>query len=125
MIAASDRRLRLELACRCALALARREQDLVFEITEVGRSTGCARHSTWPTAGSAIVGFGPYPEWSADLALRVNSVPEAGGMMEGEHAFILDGQFCFVAGKPDPRAIGPISDARWVTAEIARPAART
>ncbi len=114
MIAASDRRLRLELACQCAVGLARREIDLVFEIATVWPSAGCTRHSTWPTAGSAIVGFGPYPDWSADVALRVQSVPEAGGMMESEHAFILDGQFCFVAGQPDPRAIGPIRDARWV-----------
>ncbi|MBM3267108.1 MAG: hypothetical protein FJZ01_05605 [Candidatus Sericytochromatia bacterium] len=113
MSANHERHLRLKLRCGCTSALVRREPDEKFVAGPFDRDPGCRLHESPPGAGTPVTGFGPYPEWSANLALRVASLPEAGGLMEREHAFVLDEQFVFFGEGADPRPLGPIADARW------------
>ncbi len=114
MSAHPERQLYLRLACGCTAALARRASDEKFVLARHDRASGCERHADLPPAGTPVRGFGPYPEWSANTMLRVESLPEAGGMMEREHAFVLDEQFVFLGEGDAPRPTGPIRDAAWI-----------
>lgn len=109
----AERTLRLTLVCGCTAALSRRKSDERFVLHRFDRAQGCAVHQSPPSADTPVHGFGPYPDWSANAMLWVYSVPEAGGMMEREHAFILDGQFVFFEPAASPRPVGPIRDASW------------
>jgi hypothetical protein len=93
-------------------SLRRRPTDEKFVLGAFDSHADCARHQVAPHAQTDVVGFGPYPDWGANLNMRVQSIPEAGGMMEGEHAFILDEQFLFLATAAQPRPMGPIHEAR-------------
>lgn len=106
----------LALKCGCVATLARRKSDERFVLHRFESAKGCAVHQTPPPTGAPVHGFGPYPDWSVNTMLRVNSLPEAGGMMEREHAFILDGQFLFLETSGAPRPVGPIRDASWMVA---------
>ena len=107
------RTLNLRLSCGCMAALARRPADERFVLVSFERATACSTHETPPAPATPVHGFGPYPDWAANAMLRVESVPEAGGMMEREHAFILDGQFVFLGEAAALRPVGPILDAAW------------
>ncbi len=109
----TERTLNLKLVCGCAAALARRKADDRFALNRFDKATACDTHRSPPDTDTVVTGFGPYPDWGANAMLRVGSVPEAGGMMEREHAFILDGQFAFFEAADGPRPIGPILDAAW------------
>ena len=105
--------LKLGLACGSAAWLEREPARQAFRLERFEASPDFSRRRPLPNRGAALAGFGPYPHWDANRAARVASVPEAGGMMEGEHAFILTGQFLFLEGPEGPSAFGPIRSAAW------------
>ena len=117
MSASAERQLALGLVCGCTAALGRRFADEKFVLASFDRSPDCGLHGPPPAEGTLVQGFGPYPDWSANVAMRVDSLPEAGGMMEREHAFVLDEQFVFFGDRP----LGPIRDASWADAKATAP----
>ncbi|MEB3298158.1 MAG: hypothetical protein VKO21_01560 [Candidatus Sericytochromatia bacterium] len=105
--------LRLALACGSTAWLEREPARQAFRLSRFEASTDFGRRRPLPAPGASLVGFGPYPRWDANVMLRVSSVPEAGGMMEGEHAFILVGQFLFLDSGGQVGVFGPIRGASW------------
>lgn len=105
--------LRLSLACGSTAWLEREPARQAFRLVRFEASPDFGRRRSLPPLGAALVGFGPYPRWDANRMLRVSSVPEAGGMMEGEHAFILVGQFLFLDAGKGVEAFGPIRGSHW------------
>ncbi|MEB3205557.1 MAG: hypothetical protein VKP57_12760 [Candidatus Sericytochromatia bacterium] len=105
--------LRLALACGSTAWLEREPARQAFRLARFEASPDFGRRRSLPPLGAALAGFGPYPRWDANRMLRVASVPEAGGMMEGEHAFILVGQFLFLDAAGTLEALGPIRGAQW------------
>jgi hypothetical protein len=117
MSANTERHLALRLACGCTAGLGRRYADEKFVLVRFERQPECSVHAAPPAEGTLAKGFGPYPDWASNVAMRVNSLPEAGGMMEREHAFVLDEQFVFFEDRP----LGPIRDASWVDTTAPHP----
>lgn len=111
MAAPHVRHLQLTLACGCKAGIARKPHTERFWLARF--TPACTRHQPEPGLEALIRGFGPYPDWDANVIARLQSVPEAGGMMEGEHAFILDEQFLFLEYGETVRPVGPIKEARW------------
>jgi hypothetical protein len=71
--------------------------------------------------GMAVVGFGPWHGWSANVTNRVETLPdEDSGLFEPERLFVLREQYVFLAplgSREKPFSKGPIHKAWWLGTE--------
>ena len=66
------------------------------------------------TSGDKVLGFGPWPSWSANMMHRTATLPdEESGLFEPERLFVLREQYMFLEGGDKPRSFGPIHKAWW------------
>lgn len=69
--------------------------------------------------GHELVGFGPWPTWSTNVANSVVTLPDDdSGLFEPERLFVLREQYAFVShGDGAPASLGPIHKAFWAGTE--------
>lgn len=68
--------------------------------------------------GEKVLGFGPWPSWSANRMNRTATLPdEESGLFEPERLFVLREQYLFLEGGEKPRSFGPIHKAWWAGTE--------
>ena len=102
------------------LAVERTAND---ELIGVGYEPGPSAKAPGLPADLRIVGFGPWPSWTTNLANRVATVPdEESGLFEPERLFVLREQYLFlaapeVAAEAKPISLGPIHKVWWVGTE--------
>lgn len=68
-------------------------------------------------AGRLLVGFGPWPSWSANIQNRTATLPdEESGLFEPERLFVLREQYAFFEAddaSAKPLSFGPIEKVWW------------
>lgn len=102
------------------ITLRRDDQDHLFV-------AACDPHAGSPTdgltfeAGYRVLGFGPWPTWSANTTTATATLPdEESGIFEPERLFVLREQYLFLALADAPAhivSVGPIHKVWWAGTE--------